>query len=183
MHNKGWFTIRRRPLRNVRNGSDCARAFSEECLQNSVRVNGTQSRSGAVRLLLFQTKHKTRKIYTMDSSSESEFEEKEMLLFYALYRCSALLATSFYAFPFAIASLCSIAFTFHKQVYSLSLIVSTNFSSLSIWFSIPRSTTVKLTLDPSYVAVSFELYVGLHRNKTQVYSQHSYAGSDRSPAV
>ena len=109
-----WFTIRRRPLLNVRNRSGCVRAFAEGCSQNSVRVNGTRSRSGAVRLLLFQTKHVTRKIDTMDSSSESEFEEEETLLLYALYRLCAFLTTFFYAFSFAIASLCSVAFTFHK---------------------------------------------------------------------
>ena len=129
-----------------------------------------RSRSGAVHLLLFQTKHVTRKIDTMDSSSESEFKEEEMLLLYALYRHFAFLATSFFAFSFAIASLGSVAFTFHKQVYSLSLIVSTSFSSLSIWFSIPRSTTVNWLLT-SHVAVSFQLNVGLRRNRTQVYSQ------------
>ena len=168
---------RARPPRNIWNGS--VWAFAEGCSQNSIRVNGTRSRSCTVHLLLFQTKHVTRKIDTMDSSSESEFEG-ETLLLYALYRRCALLATSFYAF--FLASLCFVVFTFHKQVYSLSRMVSTSFSSLSIWFSIPRSTTVKLTLDPSHVAVSFELYVGLRRNRTQVYSQRSYAGSDRSPA-
>ena len=39
-------------------------------------MNGTRSRGGVVRLLLFQTKHVSRKIDTMDSSSESDFKEE-----------------------------------------------------------------------------------------------------------
>ena len=136
-----------------------------------------QSGSGAVRLLLFETKHVKRKIDTM-GSSESEFEE-ETLLLYALYHRHTRQTTAerrFWVRPIFSR------WKEYKQVYSL--IASTNFSSCPSGFSSRELLAiVKLTLDPRQVAVSFELYVGLRRNRTQVYSQRSYAGSDRRPAV
>ena len=138
----------------------------------------------AARFVSYNSKQSViRKIDNMDSSSESEFEE-ETLFLYALYHRCALLATSFYVRIF----FCYSVFMLHRIHCPQAGILPEPNSFHQLLFPVhlvfhPETTTVKLNLDLSHMVVSLKLYIGLHWNRTQVYSQHSYAGSDWSPAV